>query len=109
MSLLDDRTIYRDKNIGSGDAPIALANLLLPANIAAPASWAITAGDSGGQWAISSGVINPAGAGVTAGTYTLTITATWSVYAAPFNTDTATLTVIVPANTVYVDPVSGAD
>lgn len=109
MSLLNDRILYRDKNAGSGDAPIDLEALMLPAAIATPTSWTITAGNGAGQWAISSGVVDAASSSVAADTYTLTVEATWSGYPAPYDEATATLTIVVPAATVYVDPASGND
>jgi len=109
MSLLNDKTVYRDKNNGAGVAGITLATEMLPANIAAPDSWSITAGNGAGQWAIAAGVVSPAGAGVTPGTYNLTITAAWAAFPSPFNSQTGTLTIIVPGLSVYVDPAAGSD
>lgn len=106
--LFDDYAIFRDKNAGAGAAPFSVLASMVPAGFAAPSSVTIASGNGAGQWAISAGVIDAAGASVTPGTYTLGVTANFS-YAAPDNTATRTLTIIVPTDTYYVDPATGSD
>lgn len=108
MSLLDPRTIYRDRFAAVGAAPIDLYALMVPSGyVNVPTSWAITSGNASGHWTLTGSVLDFSAAGDTAnmpnGTYSLGITANWSQLPSPYNTTTAILTAILPSASVYID------
>lgn len=107
---IEDRTIYLDRYTTSAGWSLDLAGLMCPADSTQPSAMAITAGNSAGHFTNTSGVLTVSATGdsadLSSGTYSLTIQGTWSAYGSA--TNTATLTIICPPASVYVDP-AGSD
>lgn len=109
---IEDRKIYLDRYTTSGGGwSVDLAALMVPSDATQPSAMAITAGNSAGHFTVASGVLSVSATGdsadLSAGTYTFTVQGTWSAFGSA--TNTATLTVVCPANSVYVDPDTGLD
>jgi len=110
----DRRTVYLDRYTVAGDGTMNLAALMIPPDFLAsypPSGCAITAGNSAGHFSLSGNNLDVSATGdsadLSAGTYTLTIQFTWSALGS--GTASATLTIIAPGLSVYVDPDTGAD
>lgn len=107
---IEPRTIYVDR-FATPAFSLSLAALMVPASAVQPSAMVITAGNGAGHWDVTSGALSPSTAGdaadLSAGVYTFTVQGTWSVYGGA--TNSATLKVICPAASVYVDPATGID
>lgn len=108
---IEDRTIYLDRYTTSAGWSLDLAGLMCPADSTQPSAMAITAGNSAGHFTNTSGVLTVSATGdsadLSSGTYSLTIQGTWSAYGSA--TNTATLTIVCPPASIYVDPATGND
>lgn len=109
---IEDRKIYLDRYTTSGGGwSVDLAALMVPSDATQPSAMAITAGNSAGHFTVASGVLSVSATGdsadLSAGTYTFTVQGTWSAFGSA--TNTATLTIVCPPASIYVDPATGND
>ncbi len=114
--MLENRTIYLDRYTQNAGWSQNLQSLLMSPEFATaypPTSMSITDGNSAGHFSMSGNNLGVSvtgdGVDMSAGTYTLTITAIWSSLPSPYNLATCTLTVICPPATKYVDFATGVD